>query len=75
MNYSDHQETRARTSTFEINKDLCTGCGSCVSIAPEYITWDDDGKATMKGPVGSDGYATMEEAMRQCPTEAITEIG
>ncbi len=52
-----------------VNKDLCIGCGMCVSIAPSCFAFDDDGKAiaVCEGEVP----AEAEDAAANCPAQAI----
>ena len=52
----------------EVNKDLCIGCGSCVSIDPETFEFNDDGLAEVKTNEISEG---AREAAEACPVEAI----
>ena len=54
----------------KVNKDVCIGCGLCVSTYPEAFAFDDDGKATVIGELDD---ATAEEAKTSCPSGAITD--
>lgn len=54
----------------EINRELCIGCGTCASIAPETFEIDDEGKAKVKNPKGDDNE-TILEAAKSCPVSAI----
>ena len=53
----------------QINKDVCIGCGSCVSIDPETFEFNDDGIAEVKTEEVSEG---AKEAAEACPVEAIS---
>jgi len=55
----------------EINREICIGCGTCASIAPETFEIDDEGKSTVKNPKGND-EATILDAAKSCPVGAIT---
>ncbi|HOF61989.1 MAG TPA: 4Fe-4S binding protein [Candidatus Latescibacteria bacterium] len=51
-----------------VNKEECTGCGSCVEVCPsEAITMDDD-VAVVNPEECTDCGACVDE----CPSEAIT---
>lgn len=53
-----------------IDKNLCIGCGTCVSIAPGSFKLEDDGKAEVIEPAGDDQSKT-QEAIDSCPVSAI----
>lgn len=53
-----------------IDKNLCIGCGICVSIAPESFKLGDDGKAEAIEPSGDD-QTKIQEAIDSCPVSAI----
>ena len=53
-----------------IDKNLCIGCGTCVSIAPGSFKLEDDGKAEVIEPIGDD-QAKIQEAIDSCPVSAI----
>ena len=54
--------------TVKVNKNLCIGCGSCVSIDPDTFELGDEGFAEVKGDEVSEG---TKEAAEACPVEAI----
>ena len=54
-----------------IDRDLCTGCGACVDIAPDVFEVGDDDIARVKNPKGA-SEATIQEAVESCPSEAIS---
>ncbi|MDD2489729.1 MAG: ferredoxin [Bacilli bacterium] len=58
---------------FNVNKNLCIGCGACVSICPEIFTIDDDGFAGVKTDNNIDESieGCAMEALESCPTDAI----
>lgn len=55
-----------------VNKDLCIGCGACVSICPKVFAMDDDGFAYTKSTelIESEKENAIE-ALESCPTDAI----
>lgn len=53
-----------------IDKNLCIGCGICVTIAPKTFKLGADGKAEVIEPVG-DKEETIKEAIDSCPVSAI----
>ena len=55
----------------KLDRDLCTGVGNCVVIAPTVFKLDDENKAVILDPSSVD-RATLEEAAENCPMEAIT---
>ncbi len=55
-----------------LDRDLCTGLGICESIAPDHFEIDDDGELVLLRTEVADGErATLEDAVRQCPTGAL----
>ena len=62
----------AAESTLRVLPDKCVGCRRCVKIAPHTFKLDPDTeKAKVVNPEG-DPPATINEAIRSCPTEAIS---
>ena len=55
----------------EVSKELCIGCGACVSIDSEHFDFSDDGLAYSKTQENSESSAVME-AIESCPTDAIS---
>jgi ferredoxin len=53
-----------------IDKNLCLGCGTCVTIASKTFKLGSDGKAEVIEPVG-DKEETIKEAIDSCPVSAI----
>jgi ferredoxin len=50
----------------KIDKELCIGCGACVSTCPEGFEMS-DGKAKIKNPKAK----CLKEAISICPVNAI----
>jgi len=60
-----------------VDADECTGHGRCYTVAPDLLTFDDEGYVTVRGSaidVPQDQLAAAEEAAGSCPEEAITLI-
>ena len=60
-----------------VDADECTGHGRCYTLAPDLLTFDDEGYVTVRGSaiaVPQDQLAAAEEAAGSCPEEAITLI-
>jgi ferredoxin len=54
----------------EIDRSLCSGFGACAELAPDVITLDADGLASVR--VGSTTDPVVLEAAAGCPMAAIT---
>jgi ferredoxin len=55
-----------------LDRDKCTGLGICESIAPDHFEIADDGAVVLlRDDVPPDERATLEEAVRSCPTDAL----
>lgn len=55
-----------------VDADLCIGCGSCESIAPDYFEIKKDGKSHPKKAYDEKDKEVIEEAVDSCPAGAIT---
>jgi ferredoxin len=55
-----------------LDRDKCTGLGICESVAPDHFEIDDDGElVVLRYDVTDEERATIEDAVRQCPTGAL----
>ena len=56
-----------------VNKDVCLGCGACVSTCGEVFDYNEDQSfAIVKTPeVPEDQKSSVEDAKAGCPTGAI----
>lgn len=55
-----------------VNDDLCIGCGSCESIAPDHFEVKDDGKSHVKKQYAEEDDKVIKEAIDGCPVKAIS---
>ena len=58
-----------------VDANECTGHGRCYSVAPDLLTFDDEGYVTVRGDsieVPADQAAAAEEAAGSCPEGAIS---
>lgn len=56
--------------------DKCTGLGLCESIAPDFFEVQDDGSLVMlRETFDESERATLQEAVKSCPTEALSLRG
>jgi ferredoxin len=58
-----------------VDANLCTGHGRCYTVAPELLSYDDEGFVTIRGSaieVLTDQSNAAQEAMNSCPEGAIT---
>lgn len=57
----------------KVDKDLCIGCGSCVSLCPEVFELDKNSKSHVKkGADLAKNKKCIEEAKDVCPVQAIS---
>jgi len=54
-----------------VDADACTGCELCVDTAPNTFRMNDDGVSEVINPPGDD-EETIQEAIDDCPAEAIS---
>lgn len=59
----------------QVDPDLCISCGLCVESCPDVFDWDDDDKATVVvDEVPEDQEECAQDAIDNCPVDAIEEI-
>jgi ferredoxin len=55
-----------------IDREVCTGCGVCVSICRDMFELDEESVAVVtKNPVPANLKTTVKEAAESCAVEAI----
>ena len=60
-----------RRVQIEVNRELCTGCGTCVSLAPALMGMDGSGKAYARTHIVE--WSPAEGGfVHECPTSAIS---
>ncbi len=59
-----------KISKIVIDRDLCIGAATCVTIAPGTFQMDDENKAVLVSLEG-DAAETVLMAAESCPTKAI----
>ena len=57
-------------SKIVIDRDLCIGAATCVTIAPNTFQMDDENKAILINATGDDAETILMGA-ESCPTKAI----
>jgi ferredoxin len=53
----------------KVNKDICIGCGACVSLCPSAFELNEDGKSEV---VNQEGAECAKNAAQSCPVQAIS---
>ena len=66
------EKTDKASKKIVIDQELCIGCGSCVSIAPEHFKLNDEGKSTVIKQYSKEDEKIIEEAVDSCPVDAIS---
>ncbi|HET9799613.1 MAG TPA: patatin-like phospholipase family protein, partial [Gemmatimonadaceae bacterium] len=62
-----------RRVQLEVDRELCTGCGTCVSLAPALMALDGSGKAYPRTRV-VDWSPAEGGFVHECPTHAIAAV-
>jgi NTE family protein len=62
-----------RRVQIDVNRDLCTGCGTCVSLAPAVMAMDGRGKAYARTHI-VDWSPAEGGFVHECPTAAISAV-
>jgi NTE family protein len=62
-----------RRVQIDVNRDLCTGCGTCVSLAPAVMGMDGMGKAYARTHI-VDWSPAEGGFVHECPTGAISAV-
>ena len=62
-----------RRVQIDVNREVCTGCGTCVSLAPAVMGLDGSGKAFARNHI-VDWSPAEGGFVHECPTGAITAV-
>jgi ferredoxin len=57
---------------FHVNKEVCIGCGTCISACPECFEFDEDGKSQVK--TDTTGDCDQKTIIDDCPVRAISLV-
>jgi ferredoxin len=60
-----------------VDKERCMGHGRCWTVAPELLTYDEEGFVALPEDgmnVSPDQLAAAEEAVSSCPEEALSLV-
>lgn len=72
MKRSVVEEQYGRFMTVKINKELCIGCGSCVSLCDDVFELSEEGKSQVKEGADLEKNADcIDQAAISCPVQAI----
>ena len=61
-------------SILKINKDKCIGCGTCVSLYPDFFEMGTDGKARIIDGINDMDKNKIKEIVASCPMAAVKII-
>lgn len=67
---NSQQSTNGSKFRVEVKRDLCIGAASCVAVAPNTFSLDEENIAIVKNPI-VDSQETILMAAQSCPTKAI----
>jgi ferredoxin len=68
---SGRKPERKEDMNVSVDRDLCIGCGMCVSICPQVFEMDDKEIAIVRANP-AEMTDTLQEAVDSCPTSAIS---
>ena len=56
-----------------VDRERCSANGVCTAVAPQIFTLDEHDQLTVSDvSVGTDLFETIREAVRMCPTAALS---
>ena len=58
---------------FNVDKNVCIGCGACQAICPDVFEIEDDGLAAATNEATDTNIEEAQDAMQGCPVGAISE--
>lgn len=57
----------------KVDKNLCIGCGTCVSLCPDVFAMGEDNKSQVKeGADFGKNKECIEQSVISCPSQAIS---
>lgn len=59
------------TPRINVDRNRCEGHALCVALVPDVFETDDEGKATVPGPVSDDQLDNIRLAVDTCPAAAL----
>jgi ferredoxin len=60
-------------SRVAVDRELCVGSGACEALAPDVFEVDDDGVLVVhRSEPAADELGDVEDAVRACPTRALS---
>ena len=59
---------------FNVDKNICIGCGACQAICPNVFEIEEDGLATAVNEATDQTIEDAQDAMAGCPVGAISEV-
>jgi ferredoxin len=59
---------------FQVNKEVCIGCGACISACPECFDFDEEGKSQVKTET-TECNCESQEIIDDFPVRAISLEG
>ena len=71
MEKKKKQEKTEKKKKIVVDQDLCIGCGSCESIAPDHFKLGDDTKSRVIKQYSEEDKDIIESAKDNCPVGAI----
>jgi ferredoxin len=58
-----------------VDRDRCVGSGTCEALAPDVFEVDDDGVLALLRPEpGEARLPDVQDAVRSCPTRALSVV-
>ena len=71
MKEPKEEQKKKRVARIEVDRDLCIGAATCLALAPDAFTLDDEGKAVVKKEALQYTDEELIAAAASCPTKAI----
>lgn len=62
---------KKKIARIEVDRTLCIGAATCITVAPDAFELDNENKSTVKAEALSVDQETLWLAAQSCPTKAI----